>query len=123
MEQALYGTMPRKMAETFVLDAGPSQEELALAKQQAENDANMLAQNSAMYQENPIPYEVDNAIRTSSPDEVDDAIKQLGNEEPMVEEDNSIEVLDMAGQTGSINPDMAGMTPELAGYLANGNSL
>lgn len=123
MEQALYGTMPRKMAETFVLDAGPSQEELALAKQQAENDANMLAQNSAMYQENPIPYEVDNAIRTSSPDEIDDAIKQLGNEEPMVEEDNSVEILDMAGQTGSINPDMEGMTPELAGYLANGNSM
>ena len=41
----------------------------------------------------------------------------------MVEEDNSVEVLDMAGQTGSINPDMAGMTPELSGYLANGNSM
>lgn len=123
MEQALYGTMPRKMAETFVLDAGPSEQELALAKQQAENDANMLAQNNAMYQDNPIPYEIDNVMKTSSPDEIDDAIKQLGDEQPRIEEDNSIEALDMANQTGSINPNMEGMTPELAGYLANGNSL
>ena len=123
MEQALYGTMPRKMAETFVLDAGPSEQELALAKQQAENDANMLAQNNAMYQDNPIPYEIDNVMKTSSPDEIDDAIRQLGDEQPRIEEDNSIEVLDMASQTGSINPNMEGMTPELAGYLANGNSL
>ena len=121
IEQALYGTMPRKMAETFVKDAGPSQEELALAKQQADNDAEMLRQNQQMYQENPIPYEVDNVMRTSSPDEIDEAIKQLESEQPA--DTNPVEILDMAGQTGSINPDMAGMTPELAGYLANGNSM
>lgn len=121
IEQALYGTMPRKMAETFVKDAGPSQEELALAKQQADNDAEMLRQNQQMYQENPIPYEVDNVMRTSSPDEIDEAIRQLGSEQPT--DTNPVEILDMAGQTGSINPDMAGMTPELAGYLANGNSM
>lgn len=121
IEQALYGTMPRKMAETFVKDAGPSQEELALAKQQADNDAEMLRQNQQMYQENPIPYEVDNVMRTSSPDVIDEAIKQLESEQPA--DTNPVEILDMAGQTGSINPDMAGMTPELAGYLANGNSM
>ena len=121
IEQALYGTMPRKMAETFVKDAGPSQEELALAKQQADNDAEMLRQNQQMYQENPISYEVDNVMRTSSPDVIDEAIKQLGSEQPA--DTNPVEILDMAGQTGSINPDMAGMTPELAGYLANGNSM
>lgn len=121
IEQALYGTMPRKMAETFVKDAGPSQEELALAKQQADNDAEMLRQNQQMYQENSIPYEVDNVMRTSSPDVIDEAIKQLGSEQPA--DTNPVEILDMAGQTGSINPDMAGMTPELAGYLANGNSM
>lgn len=122
MEQALYGTMPRKMAETFVVEAGPSEQELALAQQQAQNDAMALQQNQQMYEENPVPYEVDQVMNTYSPDEIDTAIRQLGEEQP-VEEDTSIETLDMAGQSGSISPDLEGMTPELAGYLANGNSL
>ena len=127
MEQALYGTMPRKMAETFVVEAGPSEQELALAQQQAQNDAMALQQNQQMYEENPITYEVNQAMSTYSPDEIDTAIRQLGEEQPPVEqpvvEDTSIETLDMAGQSGSISPDLEGMTPELAGYLANGNSL
>ena len=96
MEQSLYGSMPRKLAATFVNEAGPSQEELALAQQQAQNDALALQQNQQMYQADPLPYEVQEAMRTYSPDEIDDAIKQLGGEEP-VEEESSMELLDEDG--------------------------
>ena len=117
MEQALYGTMPRKMAATFVKEAGPSPEELALAKQQAQNDAQMLAQNQQMYEANPLPYEVQQALATSSPDEIDDAIKQLGSEQPA--EEDSVELLNMASQPGSMALDIEGQTPELGSSLAN----
>jgi hypothetical protein len=119
IEQALYGTMPRKMAATFLKDAGPSQQELALAQQQAKNDAEMLRQNQQMYQADPLPYEVQQAVNTYSPDEVDDAIKQLGNEEEIPLEDNSVELLDMAQQPGSMALDMEGQTPEFGSQMAN----
>lgn len=124
MEQALYGTMPRKMAETFVKEAGPSEQELALAQQTAQNDANMLAQNQAMYQENPIPYEVDNAMATGSPDEIDMAIRELGNE-PQEESGGRMPIqnLDMASQPGSMAVDMEGLTSDSGSALANANSL
>ena len=119
IEQALYGTMPRKMAATFLKDAGPSQQELALAQQQAKNDAMALQQNQQMYQADPLPYEVQQAVNTYSPDEVDDAIKQLGNEEEIPLEDDSIELLDMAQQPGSMALDMEGQTPEFGSQMAN----
>ena len=122
MEQALYGTMPRKMAATFVKEAGPSPEELALAQQQAQNDAMALQQNQQMYEANPLPYEVEAAMQNYSPDEIDTAIKQLGGEEEPVEE-SSVELLDMAGQPGSMAVDMEGMTPELGSTLANMNGV
>lgn len=122
MEQSLYGMMPRKMAVTFIKDAGPSPEELALAQQQAQNDAMALQQNQQMYEANPLPYEVDEAMRRYSPDEIDDAIKQLGNEQP-VEEENSVELLDMASQPGSMALDIEGQTPELGSSLANMNGV
>ena len=122
MEQSLYGMMPRKMAVTFIKDAGPSPEELALAQQQAQNDAMALQQNQQMYEANPLPYEVDEAMRRYSPDEIDDAIKQLGNEQP-VEEENSVELLDMAAQPGSMALDIEGQTPELGSSLANMNGV
>ena len=118
MEQALYGTMPRKMAETFVKDSGPSPEELALAQQTAKNDAMALQQNQAMYESNPLPYEVDEAMRTYSPDEIDTAIKQLGGAEATAE-GSGIELLDMAEQPGSMSLDIAGQTPEFGSEMAN----
>lgn len=118
MEQALYGTMPRKMAATFVKDSGPSAQELAIAQQQAQNDAMALQQNQQMYQANPIPYEVDQAMSTYSPDEIDDAISQLGGEQGG-RRAGPVELLDMAGQPGSFAADLEGMTPELGSQLAN----
>ena len=116
MEQALYGTAPRKMAAAFVKEAGPSQEELALAQQSAQNDAMALQQNQQMYQANPLPYEVQETMRTSSPDEIDDAIKQLGNPP---EEESGVELLDMEQQPGSFALDIEGQTSDLGSSLAN----
>lgn len=120
MQKALYDLMPRKMAETFVKEAGPSPEEMALAQQQAQNDAMALQQNQQMYESNPLPYEVDQALRTSSPDEIDTAIRELGTEDVSSgREVNPVETLDMAQQSGAMTADLEGMTPELGSALAN----
>ena len=118
MEQAMYGTMPRKLAETFVKEAGPSQQELALAQQQAQNDAMALQQNQMMYQSDPLPYEVDAAMQNYSPDEIDAAIKQLGGY-GAPEEQSQVELVDMEEQPGSMALDLEGQTPELGSELAN----
>ena len=118
MEQSLYGTMPRKMAATFIKEAGPSEQELALAQQQAQNDAEMLRQNQQMYEADPLPYEVQQAMNNYSPDEIDDAVKQLSGEEASNNE-NPVELLDMAGQPGSMALDIEGQTPEFGSEMAN----
>lgn len=124
MEQALYGTMPRKLAATFIKDAGPSPEEMALAQQQAQNDAMALQQNAQMYQADPLPYEVQQAMNTYSPDEIDDAIKQLGNEEaPVQEEEASLDLLDMPQQDGGFSVDMEGQTADFGSSMANSNGI
>ena len=121
MEQALYGIMPRKMAETFVKEAGPSEQEMALAQQQAKNDAMALQQNQQMYEADPLPYEVNQALQNYSPDEVDTAIRQLSGEESP--EEAPIETLDMEAQDGGFTADLEGMTPELGSELANMNGM
>lgn len=129
MELSLYGTMPRKMAETFVKDAGPSPEELALAQQSAQNDAMALQQNQQAYEANPIPYEVDQAMNTYSPEEIDTTIKELGG---TLEEDNrrgnpesdNINLVDMESQDGGIAlENTGGLTSDLGSMLANPNSM
>ena len=117
MEQSLYGTMPRKMASTFIKEAGPSPEEIALAQQQAQNDAMALQQNQQLYEMNPMPYEAAQAMETYSPDEIDTAIKQLGGEE------GPVEILDMESQPGSMALDIEGLTPDSGSMLANPNSM
>ena len=57
-----------------------SQQELALAQQQAKNDAMALQQNAQMYQADPLPYEVDEAMKQYSPDEIDTAIREVKEE-------------------------------------------
>lgn len=124
MEQSLYGTMPRKTAEAFVKEAGPSEQELAIAQQTAQNDAMALQQNQQMYQADPIPYEVDNFMKQSSPDEIDTAVRELGNPEPEIEQETSpIELLDMQSQEGGYTAPLEGVTPELGAELANPNSM
>lgn len=119
MEQALYGTMPRKMAATFVKDTGPSQEELALAQQKAQNDAMALQQNQQMYQADPLPYEVQEAMKTYSPDEIDDAIKQLGRGDEQDVDTGNVELLDMIEQPGSMALNIEGQTSDFGSSMAN----
>lgn len=127
IEQSLYGSMPRKLAETFVKDAGPSPEELALAQQTATNDAEKLRQNQVAYGQNPLPYEVNNFMAQASPDEVDDAIKELsGGQQGVVAEANAgaPELIDMESQNGAMAlKGIGGQTSELGSQLANPNSM
>lgn len=121
MQKALYDLMPRKMAETFVKDAGPSPQELALAQQTARNDAMALQQNNQLYTQNPLPYEVNEALRTYSPDEIDTAIRELGGQEQPTENPGNagVNLVDSNDQEGSLSLDMEGMTDELGSSLAN----
>lgn len=119
MEQALYGTAPRKMAATFVNEAGPSEQELALAQQTARNDAQMLAQNQAAYMSSPLPYEVKEAMRQYSPDEIDHAISQLGNPRPEEEEAD----IELQEDGNGMALDIAGQTSDFGSALANQEGL
>lgn len=131
MEQSMLGTMPRGVAESGILDAGPSQEEIQLAQQQAQNDAQILAQNQQMYENNPVQYEADNVMETRSPDEIDDVISTLNTEgQSNVEEQEAImdnprpEALDMMSQEGAMSPaGMPGMTAESGAEYANPNAM
>lgn len=124
MEQAMFGSMPRRLAEHFVRESGPSEQELALAQQQAQNDALALQQNQQMYEQNPIPYEIDNAMNTASPDEIDNAIKELGGGRPEEEMSSNLELINMESQPGAMALETTGaMTSELGAELANPNSM
>lgn len=120
LEQALFGTMPRKMAESFVKEAGPNPQELALAQQTAQNDAMALQQNQQMYEQNPIPYEVDQAMNTYSPDEIDVAISELNQTTPG---DAGVNLVDMENQDGAMATDMEAVSPDLGSMMANSNSM
>lgn len=135
MEQALMGTVPRKMAASFVREQGPSQEEMALAQQQAQNEAMALQQNQRAYEQNPVPYEVDNVMQNQSPDEIDAIISGLSaeggpgggevDEEMLAELSGSQgpEGIDMEEQDGAMSTGLEGLTPETGGEYANPNSM
>lgn len=134
MELALMGMVPRKAAETFVRDQGPSQEELALAQQQAQNDAMALQQNQQMYEQNPVDYESENIMQTQSPEEIDAIINGLnegqgemdyqGMSEDMELGIGGPEGLDMMSQDGAMTAgNVGGLTPESGSEFANPNAM
>lgn len=127
MEQAMFGSMPRRLAEHFVKETGPSEQEIALAQQQAQNDAMALQQNQMAYEQNPIPYEVDNAMNTASPDEIDTAIRELSGDMTQGQQNGApqddLRLVDMESQVSGVTGDTIPMTDEMGGYLANGNSM
>ena len=135
MEQAMMGTMPRKVAENFIREKGPSEQEMALAQQQAQNDAQILQQNQQMYEQNPTQYETDNVLATQDPDSIDAIIAGLGQgQEAAVDFDDvssdmtfspgGPESLDMMSQEGAMTTGgVQGMTPESGGAYANPNGL
>lgn len=132
MERALMGTVPRKVASSFVREQGPSQEEIALAQQQAQNEAMALQQNQQAYEQNPVPYEVDNVMQTQSPDEIDAIIDELSGGQPIPDERQLAEMsangggpqgVDMEMQDGAMSTGLDGLTPETGGEYANPNSM
>jgi hypothetical protein len=130
MEQALLGTVPRKVAESFVREQGPSQEEIALAQQQAQNEAMALQQNQQAYEQNPVDYEVDNVMQNNSPEEVDAIVDGLAGGEP-IRDDAEMEAdmargpqgVEMEMQDGAMSTGLSGQTPETGGEYANPNSM
>lgn len=122
MEQAMYGTMPRKLAATFLQQAQPSDIEMKNAALQAQNTATMLKQNQAMYESNPVGYEVQNVMDNYSSDEIDEIIAGInGGEE--VQEDMSLETLAMPEQDGGFALDITGNSSDLGSLLANPNGV
>lgn len=130
IELALMGTVPRKIAESFVQEQGPSQEEIALAQQQAQNEAIALQQNQQAYEQNPIPYEVQNIMQNRSPEEIDQIIAGLsegGGQEFTEEEIAAMQQegprgLDMEMQEGAMASELEGQTAESGSALANPSS-
>lgn len=133
MEQAMMGTMPRGFAESGILEQGPSKEEIALAQQNAQNDAMALQQNQQAYEQNPMDYEAQNIMQTQDAATVDDVIAGLnaGDEEQVDYQEQSEdmssvppEVLNMVSQEGAMTTGgVEGMTPETAGEFANPNGM
>lgn len=130
MAQAMFGNVPRKLAESFT-NQGPSAQEQAIAMQQAQNTAEQLKQNQQLYSNNPLPYEVNNTMQNNSPEEIDQIIAGLqtsdGSEvidETMVADmAGNPQALDMANQEGAMTADLEGMTPDLASLMANPNAM
>lgn len=133
MEKAMLGIMPKGFAESGILDQGANPQELALAQQQAQNDAQMLAQNQQAYEQNPVEYETDEVMATQDSDSIDEIISGLnaGGDNYVDYQDMSAdatmsgvgpESLDMMSQEGAMTTGaVQGMTPESGGMFANPN--
>lgn len=133
MEKAMLGIMPKGFAESGILDQGANPQELALAQQQAQNDAQMLAQNQRAYEQNPVDYETDEVMATQDSDSIDEIISGLnaGGDNYVDYQDMSAdatmsgvgpESLDMMSQEGAMTTGaIQGMTPESGGMYANPN--
>ena len=87
-----------------------------------------------MYQNNPIPYEVDNAMQNYSPEEIDQAIAGIGTGELPPEamampqegmsEEVAIEDLQMPEQDGAMAvAGLEGMTSDAGSMMANPNGI
>ena len=120
-EQALMGTVPRKMAASFIKVPGASEEEVALAQQQAQNQAQMIQQNEQMYEQNPIPYEVNNVMQNNESADIDAIINGLTGLSGDMEEGGPAP-MEMPEQEGAMEVSLEGMTPESGSRFANPNS-
>lgn len=131
IEQAMYGNVPRKMAATFLNQQGPSAEEVQAAQLQAQNQATQLAQNQALYEQNPLPYEANNVMQNYSPEEVDQIIGSLStpngtesfSDTEIIDGETEPYLLDRPEQDGAMALNMDGMTSDLGSELANPNGV
>ena len=123
VQQALFGQVPRKLADSFINEQGASEQETANAMLQAQNQAQMLQQNQALYEENPLPYEVDNIMANNSPEDIEAIVGALNTQDggaPAYEE-NPNELIDMTEQEGARQTGLEGLTPESGQAFANPN--
>lgn len=145
LEMGLLDTVPRSVIKGMLNPQGPSQQEQATAALEAQNMANMLAQNAQAYQANPVDYEIDNVIANNSPEDIDAIIGGLaaqgaGGEEVSMEQmlgmgngevvdetmatDVQVNPVDMFAQEGGMQvTGLEGQSPEMGGILANANSM
>lgn len=119
--QAMMGNVPRKMAESFIKEPGASEQEIANAAMQAQNQAQMLQQNQAMYEQSPIEYEVDNVMSNNSPEQIDEIISDLNVEVPTNGQDFANAPIEMEAQEGAMQTNLEGLTPESGSQMANPN--
>lgn len=96
-------------------------QETALAAQQAQNQAQMLLQNQQAYNNNPIPYEVDNVAQNFTAEEMAQITNGINNATAEVESSTDITMLDMPEQDGAVALNLEGMTSDLGSALANPN--
>ena len=118
MQQALLGQMPRELASMCMKKQGPSPEEIEAATLQAQNQANILKQNEQAYEQNPIPYEVDNVMQNVPSEDIDSIIAGLNVDT----DEGRAAVEEEISDSFQGGEDLSGMTPEMAGYAANPNS-
>lgn len=115
-EIALMGIVPKAVAKTYIKEAGPSEAEMAVAAQQGQNDANIIAQNQQAYQQNPNPYEISNVMNNLSPDEIDAVVAGMAEDQGL----DSVSDLDkgLERERGSIM-ELSNVSPEMGGTVAN----
>lgn len=122
VELATMGLIPRRVAASYIQPPQPSEAELAAAQQQAANDAMMLQQNQMAYEQNPLPYEAENAMdNASSPEEIDEIIGQV-SQTPAGEE-IGISQIDMTEQDTGMSTNLEAQTNEFGSTLANASSV
>lgn len=119
--KALYDIADPRMVESFMTEPGVSPQETALATQQAQNQAQMLLQNQQAYQNDPIPYEVDNVAENFTAEEMAQITNGINNATAEVEGSTDITTLDMPEQDGAMALNLEGMTSDLGSALANPN--
>ena len=115
-EIALMGIVPKAVAKTYIKETGPSEAEMAVAAQQGQNDANIIAQNQQAYQQNPNPYEISNVMNSLSPDEVDAVVAGMAEDQGL----DSVSDLDkgLERERNSIM-ELSNVSPEMGGIVAN----
>lgn len=133
MEKAMLGIMPRGFAESGILDQGVNPQEIALAQQQAQNDAQMLAQNQQAFEQTPVDYESEEVMETQDGDSIDEIIAGLNADGDNVVDYSDMsadmtqggvgpETMDMTSQEGAMTTGgVPGLTPESGGMYANPN--
>ncbi len=142
---ASYGQIPVAIARTFVKQPDQSPEDKAAARQNAANTAVALQQNQQMYQTDPIPYEVRQAMGNLSPAEQQGLLKQLssGQSQPQITQEelsaHGLSPQDVAaltgnggvptynnaetsGQSGAAVGGMPGMTSDSGAIAGNPNA-